>query len=128
MKTRMARRSGVAALAALTLIGIAACSPPAKTTGSASTGDAKAASATSATDVGGMAALVAGFQGLSTENQATTLGRGDSDTSAQRRTRARAGRQDLRGCDSTQIHESSLNPGRFTPHPNPGLDRSQGPL
>ena len=58
MKTRMARRSGVATLAALTLIGIAACSPPAKTTGSASTGDAKAASATSATDVGGMAALV----------------------------------------------------------------------
>jgi putative spermidine/putrescine transport system substrate-binding protein len=58
VKTRMARRSGVAALAALTLIGIAACSPPAKTTGSASTGDAKAASATSATDVGGMAALV----------------------------------------------------------------------
>jgi aspartokinase len=76
----------------------------------------------------GQIALVAGFQGLSTENQATTLGRGDSDTSAQRRTRARAGRQDLRGCDSTQIHESSLNPGRFTPHPNPGLDRSQGPL
>jgi hypothetical protein len=32
------------------------------------------------------------------------------------------------GVDSTQIHESSLNPGRFTPHPNPGLDRSQGPL
>jgi hypothetical protein len=31
------------------------------------------------------------------------------------------------GVDSTQIHESSLNPG-FTPHPNPGLDRSQGPL
>ena len=61
----------------------------------------------------GRIALVAGFQGLSTENQATTLGRGDSDTSAQRRTRARAGRQDLRGCDSTQIHESSLNPGRF---------------
>jgi putative spermidine/putrescine transport system substrate-binding protein len=58
VKTRMARRSGVATLAALTLIGIAACSPPAKTTGSASTGDAKAASATSATDVGGMAALV----------------------------------------------------------------------
>jgi putative spermidine/putrescine transport system substrate-binding protein len=58
VKTRMARRSGVAALAALTLIGIAACSPPAKTTGSASTGGAKAASATSATDVGGMAALV----------------------------------------------------------------------
>ena len=58
MKTRMARRSGVAALAAVTLIGMAACSPPAKTAGSASTGDAKAASATSATDVGGMAALV----------------------------------------------------------------------
>jgi len=58
VKTRMARRSGVAALAAVTLIGMAACSPPAKTAGSASTGDAKAASATSATDVGGMAALV----------------------------------------------------------------------
>jgi len=30
----------------------------------------------------GQVALVAGFQGLSTENQATTLGRGGSDTSA----------------------------------------------
>jgi putative spermidine/putrescine transport system substrate-binding protein len=58
VKTRMARQRGVAALAAVTLIGIAACSPPAKTTGSTSTGDAKAASATSATDLGGMAALV----------------------------------------------------------------------
>ena len=58
MKTRMARRSGVAALAAVTLIGIAACSPPTSTSGGTSTGDAKAASATSATDLGGMAALV----------------------------------------------------------------------
>jgi putative spermidine/putrescine transport system substrate-binding protein len=54
----MARRSGVAALAAVTLIGIAACSPPTSTSGGTSTGDAKAASATSATDLGGMAALV----------------------------------------------------------------------
>jgi putative spermidine/putrescine transport system substrate-binding protein len=58
VKTRMARRSGVAALAAVTLIGIAACSPPTSTSGGTSTGDAKAASATSATDLGGMAALV----------------------------------------------------------------------
>jgi putative spermidine/putrescine transport system substrate-binding protein len=54
----MARQGGVAALAAVTLIGIAACSPPAKTTDSAGTGGVKAASATSATDLGGMAALV----------------------------------------------------------------------
>jgi putative spermidine/putrescine transport system substrate-binding protein len=57
VKTRMARRSGVAALAALTLIGIAACSPPAKTTDS-STGGTKASTAQSAKDLGGMAALV----------------------------------------------------------------------
>jgi putative spermidine/putrescine transport system substrate-binding protein len=58
VKKRMARRSGVAALAAVTLIGIAACSPPTKTAGNASTGDVKAASATSAAGLGGMAALV----------------------------------------------------------------------
>jgi putative spermidine/putrescine transport system substrate-binding protein len=58
VKTRMARRSGVAALAAVTLIGVAACSPPTSTSGGTSTGDAKAASAKSATDLGGMAALV----------------------------------------------------------------------
>jgi len=54
----MARRSGVAALTAVALIVIAACSPPAKTSDTASTGGAKAASATSAADLGGMAALV----------------------------------------------------------------------
>jgi putative spermidine/putrescine transport system substrate-binding protein len=59
VKTRMARRSGVAALAAVTLIGIAACSPPTKTTTSTSTAGAKASSATSAQAAGGMAALVA---------------------------------------------------------------------
>ena len=58
MKKRTVRRSGVAAIAAATLIGITACSPPTKTSGSASTGGVKAASATSATDLGGMAALV----------------------------------------------------------------------
>jgi len=54
----MPRRSAVAVLAALTLIGIAACSPPTKTAGSGSTGGAQAASATSAAGIGGMAALV----------------------------------------------------------------------
>ena len=54
----MTRRSAVAALAAVTLIGIAACSPPTKTASSGSTGDAQAASATSAAGIGGMAALV----------------------------------------------------------------------
>jgi putative spermidine/putrescine transport system substrate-binding protein len=54
----MARRSGVAALAVVTLIGIAACSPPAKTPDSSGTGGVKASSATSAEDLGGMAALV----------------------------------------------------------------------
>jgi putative spermidine/putrescine transport system substrate-binding protein len=54
----MARRSGVAALAAVTLIGIAACSPPAKTTDSAGTGGVKASTATSAQDLGGMTSLV----------------------------------------------------------------------
>ena len=58
MTSRMARRTGVAALAVVTLIGIAACSPPAKTSDTASTGGVKAASATSAKDLGGMAALV----------------------------------------------------------------------
>jgi len=57
MKKSMARRTGVAALAVVSLIGIAACSPPAKTSGT-STGEVKAASATSATDLGGMAGLV----------------------------------------------------------------------
>ena len=56
MKTRMARRSSVAALAAVTLIGISACSPPTKTTSVASNGGATASSAQAA---GGMAALVA---------------------------------------------------------------------
>ena len=58
MKRRMARRSAVAALAALTLIAVAACSPPTKSAGSGSTQDAVAASATSAAGLGGMAALV----------------------------------------------------------------------
>ena len=58
MKTRTARRTGVAALAALTLIGIAACAPPAKTTDNASTGGVNASTATSAAVFGGMAALV----------------------------------------------------------------------
>lgn len=58
MKTRKARRTGAAALAAVTLIGSAACSPPAKTSDGASTGSVKAASATSVKDLGGMAALV----------------------------------------------------------------------
>ena len=57
MKTRMARRTGVATLAAVTLIGLAACSPPTSTS-SGSTGNVKAASATSAKDLGGMAGLV----------------------------------------------------------------------
>jgi putative spermidine/putrescine transport system substrate-binding protein len=56
------RRTGAAALATATLIGIAACSPPAKTSGgSGGSGDTadKAATATSATAAGGMDALVA---------------------------------------------------------------------
>jgi len=56
--TRTARRTGVAALAALTLIGIAACSPPAKTSDSSTTGGVTASSATSAKDLGGMSGLV----------------------------------------------------------------------
>ncbi|HEY8652477.1 MAG TPA: ABC transporter substrate-binding protein [Dermatophilaceae bacterium] len=59
MKTLTARRTGVAALAALTLIGIAACAPPAKTSDSTSTGGIKASSATSAKDLGGMSGLIA---------------------------------------------------------------------
>ncbi|MHB1473165.1 MAG: ABC transporter substrate-binding protein [Dermatophilaceae bacterium] len=60
MKTRSARRTGVAALAAVTLIGIAACSPPAKTSDTTSTGAGgiKASAATSAKDLGGMTGLV----------------------------------------------------------------------
>jgi len=58
VKTRTARRTGVAALATLTLIGIAACSPPAKTSDTTSTGGVKASAATSAKDLGGMAGLV----------------------------------------------------------------------
>jgi putative spermidine/putrescine transport system substrate-binding protein len=58
VKTRSARRASVATLAALTLIGIAACSPPAKTPDSSSNEGVKASSATSAKDLGGMAALV----------------------------------------------------------------------
>jgi putative spermidine/putrescine transport system substrate-binding protein len=54
----MARTPGVAALAGLYLIGITACSPLAKTSESTSTAEVKAASATSATDLGGMAALI----------------------------------------------------------------------
>lgn len=57
--TRTARRTGVAALATLTLIGIAACAPPAKTSDSTSTGGVKASSATSAEAFGGMSGLVA---------------------------------------------------------------------
>jgi putative spermidine/putrescine transport system substrate-binding protein len=58
VKTRTARRTGVAALAALTLIGIAACSPPAKTSATAGAGGVKASAATSAKDLGGMTGLV----------------------------------------------------------------------
>ena len=60
MKARTARRTGVAALAAVALIGMTACSPPTKTSDSTGTGagGVKASSATSAQDLGGMAALV----------------------------------------------------------------------
>ena len=58
MNRRMARRSGVAALAVVTLIGMAACSPPTKTSDSSGTGGLKSSTATSAKDLGGMAALV----------------------------------------------------------------------
>ncbi len=60
MKTRTARRTGVAALAVVALIGMTACSPPTKTPDSTGTGSGgvKASSATSAQDLGGMAALV----------------------------------------------------------------------
>lgn len=58
---RALSRAGVAGVAALTAIGIAACSPPAKTTDSSATnaGGASAATATSAADLGGMDALIA---------------------------------------------------------------------
>jgi putative spermidine/putrescine transport system substrate-binding protein len=52
----MVRRSGVAALVAVTLSCIAACSPQAKTTEGASS--LKASTSTSTSDLGGMAALV----------------------------------------------------------------------
>jgi putative spermidine/putrescine transport system substrate-binding protein len=60
VKTRTARRTGVAALAAFALVGIAACSPPAKTSDASSTGagGVKASAATSAADFGGVAGLV----------------------------------------------------------------------
>ncbi|HEX8972620.1 MAG TPA: ABC transporter substrate-binding protein [Oryzihumus sp.] len=51
-------RPGVAMVAALAAVGIAACSPPAKSGSSSASGD-KAASATSAQAMGGMDALVA---------------------------------------------------------------------
>ncbi|GAA1249804.1 ABC transporter substrate-binding protein [Oryzihumus leptocrescens] len=57
MKT-FARPAGVALVAALAAVGIAACSPPAKSSSSSASGD-KAASATSAQALGGMDALVA---------------------------------------------------------------------
>ncbi|MGZ4599663.1 MAG: ABC transporter substrate-binding protein [Oryzihumus sp.] len=53
-----ARPAGVAMVAALAAVGIAACSPPAKSGSSSASGD-KAASATSAQALGGMDALVA---------------------------------------------------------------------
>jgi putative spermidine/putrescine transport system substrate-binding protein len=60
VKTRTARRTGVAALAAVALIAMVACSPPTKTANSTSTGAGgdKASTATSAQDLGGMAALI----------------------------------------------------------------------
>ena len=60
MKTGTARQAGVAALAVVALIGMTACSPPTKSPDSTGTGagGVKAASATSAQDLGGMAALV----------------------------------------------------------------------
>ncbi|MGZ4687734.1 ABC transporter substrate-binding protein [Oryzihumus sp.] len=53
-----ARPAGVAMVAALAAVGIAACSPPAKSGSSSASGE-KAASATSAQALGGMDALVA---------------------------------------------------------------------
>jgi len=58
MTKRMARRTAVAAVAVLAVVGIAACSPPVKTSAGAGTGGAKAATSTSAADLGGMAGLV----------------------------------------------------------------------
>jgi putative spermidine/putrescine transport system substrate-binding protein len=53
-------RAGVAGVAALTALGLAACSPPPKTSDSGGTaGGSSAATATSAADLGGMDALVA---------------------------------------------------------------------
>jgi putative spermidine/putrescine transport system substrate-binding protein len=58
---RALSRAGIAGVAALTALGIAACSPPAKTTESpaSSAGGKSAATATSAADLGGMDALIA---------------------------------------------------------------------
>jgi putative spermidine/putrescine transport system substrate-binding protein len=56
--TRTARRCGAAALTALTLIGLTACSSQSSAPDSRSTGDLRASTATSAADLGGMAALV----------------------------------------------------------------------
>jgi putative spermidine/putrescine transport system substrate-binding protein len=54
---RLARRSG-AALTAVTLIGLTACSSPSNASSSPRAEDPRASTATSAADVGGMAALV----------------------------------------------------------------------
>lgn len=58
---RALSRAGAAGVAALTALGIAACSPPAKTTDTPATnvGGTSAATATSAADLGGMDALIA---------------------------------------------------------------------
>jgi putative spermidine/putrescine transport system substrate-binding protein len=56
---RTTRRCGVAALTTLTLIGLAACSSQTSASDGRSTGHLKASTATSAADLGGMAALVA---------------------------------------------------------------------
>ena len=58
---RALSRAGIAGVAALTALGIAACSPPAKTTESpaSSAGGKSAATATSAADLGGTDALIA---------------------------------------------------------------------
>lgn len=60
MKKRTARRTGVAAFAAIALIGVAACSPPTKAPATPSTGagGTTASTTTSAEGYGGMAALV----------------------------------------------------------------------
>jgi putative spermidine/putrescine transport system substrate-binding protein len=58
---RALSRAGAAGVAALTALGIAACSPPAKTSDTPATnaGGKSAATATSAADLGGMDALIA---------------------------------------------------------------------